>query len=189
MKNDFKLYEKDIVRNTSILVDEINDYQLIDNLIVDIKKAVEIDPHKELTNVIGQHTQFNALTENPNFINFIKLIKKQIFYFYRKKEFRMKEVWGNIYSNNDHYTKMHCHGESSAFCGILYCTDGPGPGTYFNDYDLTIEEKKGRFVLFHPMLFHEVKKFDYKKERITIAWNFFQSKPWQDKSFLSTYKI
>ena len=52
MENDFKLYEKDIVRNTSILVGEIKDYQLIDNLIVDIKKELETNPHKEFTNVI-----------------------------------------------------------------------------------------------------------------------------------------
>ena len=53
----------------------------------------------------------------------------------------------------------------------MYLTDGPGPGTYFPDYDLTIYEKKGRFVLFHGHLVHEVKKFNYTQDRITIAFN------------------
>ena len=39
------------------------------------------------------------------------------------------------------------------------------------EYDLLIKEKKGRFILFHPLIKHEVKHYNYKKERITIAFN------------------
>jgi hypothetical protein len=69
---------------------------------------------------------------------------------------------------------MHNHKGSTAFSGILYLTDGPGPGTYFPHYDLTVHEKKGRFCLFHGHLQHEVKKFNYTKDRITVAFNFCQ---------------
>jgi ectoine hydroxylase-related dioxygenase (phytanoyl-CoA dioxygenase family) len=37
---------------------------------------------------------------------------------------------------------------------------------------LTINEEKGKFVLFHCNLIHEVKKFKHVKDRVTIAFNF-----------------
>jgi hypothetical protein len=99
----------------------------------------------------------------------MKLIKNQIFSVYKNK-FMIESAWANIY-NKDNFAKLHDHKSSSAFSGVLYLTDGPGPGTYFKDYDLTIHEKKGRFCLFHGHLEHEVKKFNYEKDRVTIAFN------------------
>ena len=32
-------------------------------------------------------------------------------------------------------------------------------------------DKKGRYILFKPWMYHNVRKFDYKKERITVAFN------------------
>lgn len=64
----------------------------------------------------------------------------------------------------------------------MYCTDSPGPGTFFPQYNLNISEKKGRFVLFSPILDHEVKPYDFKDGRITIAWNFDFLREWDIKS-------
>jgi hypothetical protein len=52
----------------------------------------------------------------------------------------------------------------------------------FPQYDLLIKEKKGRFVLFNEKLLHEVKPYDYKKERVTIAFNFYEIKDWGNNS-------
>jgi ectoine hydroxylase-related dioxygenase (phytanoyl-CoA dioxygenase family) len=65
----------------------------------------------------------------------------------------------------------------TAFCGILYLSDN-GPGTFFKDFDVTIEEKIGRYVLFHPLLLHSVEKNLKNKERITIAFNMYETKVW-----------
>jgi hypothetical protein len=45
-----------------------------------------------------------------------------------------------------------------------------------------LKKKKGRFVLFHPKLIHEVRPYPLEKERITIAWNFGITRPWDDIS-------
>ena len=161
------IYEKDFLLKTFLLVDEVNDEKIINPLLEDVLKN-NIYYHQQ-TNVIAKHTKFHFLNENENFYNFLKSIKKQIHSIF-KSNFIIQDAWANTYNQND-YAKLHHHRSSTAFSGILYLTDGPGPGTYFPDYDLTIHEKKGRFALFHGYLFHEVKKFNYDKDRITIAFN------------------
>ena len=163
-----EILKKEILLNTFILIDEVNDNLMIDNLLKDINENKEY--YHKYTNVIGKHTRFTFLNENKNFHNFLKSIKKQIYSIY-KYNFVIQAAWANIY-NKDNYAKPHDHRGSTAFSGILYLTDGPGPGTYFPEYDLTVHEKKCRFVLFHGHLVHEVKKFNYTKDRITIAFNF-----------------
>lgn len=179
LDNNEHLFKKNIELETYILINEINDFNLIDKLILDVKEGIKTSKVSRKTNVKGEHTEFNYLVENSNFHKFLKIIQPSIYKIY-KQNFILKEVWGNIYNKND-YAEPHTH-EDSGFCGILYCTDGPGPGTYFNQYDLNIEEKKGRFVLFHPKLCHEVKPYIYNEERITIAWNFSAASPWGDYS-------
>lgn len=175
-----KIIKKKIELETYILIDEILDYDLIDKLIEDVKKGIELSNVSRQTSVKGEHTEFNYLVSNSNFHKFLKIIQPSIYKIFQEN-FVIKEVWGNIYKNENDYALSHSH-DNSAFCGILYCTNGPGPGTYFSQYDLTIEEKKGRFVLFHPKLLHEVKPYPLKNERITIAWNFSMTKPWLDYS-------
>jgi hypothetical protein len=163
-----QLLNKEIPLHTFILIDKINDQTIIDNIKEDIYKNSEY--FHQHTNVIAKHTNFQFLVNNRNFHNFLKSIKKQIHLIF-KEDFLINEVWANIY-NGDDYARMHHHEGSTAFSGILYLTDGPGPGTYFPQYDLTIEEEAGKFVLFHGNLEHEVKKFKYTKDRLTVAFNF-----------------
>ena len=178
---DFKenILSKTIDLETYVLINEISDFELIDKLILDVKEGVKTSTVSRKTNVKGEHTSFHYLVSNPNFHKFLKIIQPSMKKIY-SRNFIVKNVWGNIYKEND-YAQRHFHNDS-AFCGILYCTDGPGPGTYFDQYDLLIPEKKGRFVLFHPMLFHEVKPYNYEKERITIAWNFSATQDWDNYS-------
>jgi hypothetical protein len=171
------IFFKKIELDTFILINEINDFELIDNLILNIREGIKTSTVSRKTNVKGEHTDFNYLVTNPNFHKFLKIIQPSIYKIYQRN-FIIKNVWGNIYKEND-YAQPHTHNDS-AFCGILYCTDGPGPGTYFNQYDLNVSEKKGRFVLFDPKLLHEVKPYLYKEERITIAWNFSEIQSWDN---------
>jgi len=163
-----ELLKKNIDLQTFILIDKIEDTLIIDNLKKDVYACTDYFP--TYTNVIAKHTQFDYLKGNIHFHNFLKTIKKQIYTVFQEN-FIVHEVWGNIYNNND-YAKLHSHVGSTAFSGILYLTDGPGPGTYFPQYDLTVAEEAGKFVLFHGHLLHEVKKFNYTKDRVTIAFNF-----------------
>lgn len=163
-----KILNKKIEINTFILIDEIDDDILIDNLLKIIYENNEL--HHTQTYVLSKHSRFDFLNNNPFFHLFLKKIKKQINLIF-KENFIIQDVWSCIYNNED-YALMHNHVGSTAFSGILYLTDGPGPGTYFPEYDLTVEEKRGRFVLFHGNLLHEVKKFKYIKDRVVIAFNF-----------------
>lgn len=179
---------KEIKTNTFILIGNLNNDVLIDALIKDVKK--EIKKGKNLlihkTNVKAVHTDFKSLSTSPNVHKFFCETQPSIYKIY-KHNFEIKDVWGNIYNKPDEdYTQEHNHADSTAFCGIIYLTDGPGPGTYFREYDLLIPEKKGRFVFFHPLLFHEVKPYKYTQERITIAFNLFQLKPWGNYSHAYT---
>jgi hypothetical protein len=63
----------------------------------------------------------------------------------------------------------------------LYLTEG-GPGTYFKEYDLLVEEEVGKYILFHPLLKHSVQKIENNIERITIAFNMNEVKTWEDYS-------
>jgi len=172
-----EIFNKKIELDTFILINEINDFELIDKLIIDVKEGVKKSKINRKTNVKGEHTEFDYLILNLNFHKFLKLIQPSIYKIYQKN-FVVKNVWGNIYKEND-YAQIHSHPDS-VFCGILYCTDGPGPGTYFNQYDLNIKEKKGKFVLFHPILFHSVSKINKDIERITCAFNMYAIKEWDN---------
>lgn len=194
--NNYKngiILAQEVKTNTFILIGELNNEVLINDLIKDVKETVEKGKnlYNYKTNVQAIHTDFKSLSSNPNVHKFFCETKSSVFKVY-KRNFEIREVWGNIYNKpNKDYTIEHQHAEASAFCGIIYLTDGPGPGTYFREYDLLVPEKKGRFVFFHPFLFHEVKPFNYTQERITIAFNLFETKPWgnYDNAYTVNKKI
>ena len=184
---------QEVKTSTFILIGELNNDVLIDGLIEDVKEEVEKGKNLFLykTRVQATHTDFKALNTHLNVHKFFCETKSSIYKIYQKN-FEIREVWGNIYNkSNKDYTQEHNHADATAFCGIIYLTDAPGPGTYFREYDLLVPEKKGRFVFFHPLLFHEVKPYDYTQERITIAFNLFEVKPWEnyDNAFTVNKKI
>jgi hypothetical protein len=174
--------QRNISVDTFIVMGEITDFELIDKLVEEARKKIPESTVSRKTNVTAQHTDFFSLVHSVNFHDFLKIIKKDIQKIY-KKNFVVGDVWANFYSKpQEDFAKMHNHTGATAFCGILYCTDGPGPGTFFPQYDINFSEKKGRFLLFSPILLHEARPFNYLKERITVAWNFSEIKNWEDYS-------
>ena len=164
---------KDIAKETFLLTSEIDNKEIVDNLIDFIKKNKNTELSNK-THVKGHFTGFHKLVNNVYFHNFLKLIIDRIYIIY-KNDFNITEAWGNILKKGDLVTE-HDHG-NNAFCGILYLSEG-GPGTFFKQYNKTIEEKIGRFVLFHPSLLHSVEKIEKDIERITVAFNMSGIKPW-----------
>jgi len=182
---NFELKVKDISVETFILVGELKEQKILHTL----KKFIKENKDENLsykTHVKGHFTGFNKLNLNEDFFNFIMLIKNDIKVIC-KNNFFVKEAWGNICNNNEEVTE-HNHEGTSAFCGILYLTEG-GPGTFFKDYNLTIEEKIGRYILFHPLLYHSVKKIEKNLERITIAFNMEKLSSWDDSTQLKLHEI
>jgi hypothetical protein len=170
---NFELKVKDISLETYLLTSEIEDINIINNLKKDIE-SMNFDTKKE-TSVKASFSGWNSLNNNKNFHSFLKLIKPQMKTIY-KGDFFIHESWANICSNQEEVTE-HNHRGVTAFCGVLYLTEG-GPGTYFSDLNYTVEEKVGRFVLFHPYLNHKVIKLNNDLKRITVAFNMNELSPW-----------
>lgn len=164
---NYDLKVKEIPLETFLLTGKINNKDLINNLIHFVKNNKDEELSYK-TYVKGHFTGFQSLIKNNDFINFIKIIRPQIQIIY-KSDFELFEAWGNICRHGEEVTE-HDHHLVSAFCGILYLSEG-GPGTYFKDYDLTIQEEIGKYILFHPRLTHKVEKVEKNIERITVAFN------------------
>ena len=158
-----------------ILTGEIKDYDLINRLKEKIKEKVKTSNLNYKTNVKGLFTGFKAFVEDEDFHKFVQSIKKEIITIC-KKNFYITDAWGNIYFK-DGEAIIHNHDGNDSFCGIMYLTEG-GPGTYFPQFNMNVNEKIGKFVLFHQLLDHEVKKIDKDIERITIAFNTNLVKDW-----------
>jgi hypothetical protein len=168
---------KNINLETFLLIGQIDNLNLINNLKQKVKEYTKNSDLNYKTNVKGLFSGFNSLNKDKDFEDFIILIGKSI-KLICQSNFRIIDSWGNILKLNDEVIS-HNHIETSLFCGILYLTEG-GPGTYFDEYNTTVEEKIGRFVLFSPILKHSVKKIDKNIERITVAFNMGTVKFWDE---------
>ena len=173
---NFELKVKEITFDSYLLIGKINDQNIIENL----KKIIKENTDKNLsykTSVKGQFTGFKFLVDNEYFHNFLKLISSYIKLIY-DKNFIISDAWGNVCKKSEEVI-THEHSGVTAFCGILYLTE-EGPGTFFPEHDINIKEEIGKFVLFHPRLKHSVKKIENDIERITIAFNMNEIKPWEN---------
>ena len=126
---NFELKVKEILKETYILTGKINNEQLIKNLIEVVKKNKD-EKLSYKTHVKGHFTGFKSLIQNDDFLNFLKNIQENIKMIYRDN-FIIVDAWGNICKIGEEVTE-HNHDGISAFCGILYLTEG-GPGTYFKE--------------------------------------------------------
>ena len=175
---NFELKVKEIKLETFILTGVLDDIDIVNNLINFVKKNKDENLSYK-TNVKAHFTGFRSLVQNNYFINFLKKIKKNIQIVY-PDNFIINSAWGNMCAFGEEVIE-HDHNGTTAFSGILYLTEG-GPGTYFKEYNLNIEEKIGKYVLFSPNLKHSVKKLEKNIERITIAFNMNKIKEWEDSS-------
>lgn len=165
---------KDIQTQTFLLTGMCEDKNTLKNLTNFVKKNKDSELNYK-TNVKGSFSGFESLNDNEDFTTFIKSISDPIKLIYNRN-FVIKSAWGNILYKDGHVTP-HSHSGTTAFCGILYLSEN-GPGTYFQDYDLTVDEKIGKFVLFSPCLKHKVEKITTDIERITIAFNMNDLSDW-----------
>jgi len=175
---NFELKVKELPVETFLLIGKINNLQLINNLINFVKNNKD-EKLSYQTKVKAHFTGFKSLIQNTDFINFLTIIQPTIKIIYNRN-FIIEDAWGNLCKKNEEVIE-HNHESITAFCGILYLTEG-GPGTYFKGYDLNIEEEIGKYVLFHPLLLHSVKKIENDIERITVAFNMNKLKSWDDKT-------
>mgnify|MGYP003139080148 FL=1 len=121
------------------------------------------------SNVYSARTDFKALINNDEFFGFLKE-SRDIIYNAWEKDYVVHDAWGCVYKDPNNFCKRHNHLGTTAFSGILYLTDH-GPGTYFHELDITVKEEVGKFIIFDPMLYHEVPRYKYTKERVIVSFN------------------
>mgnify|MGYP001201547632 CR=1 FL=1 len=168
---DFDIHIKPLEKDSFVLIGRINDPDLIHKLKSDITMGTKRTSNSNYkTNVMGKMTNFKYLNTNTNLIKFLDLIRpmfKKVF----TRKIELKDSWGNILGKND-YVYMHNHHPSSV-SGILYLTENVSfPKTYFPLYNMHIEPEVGKFVLFDPLLEHEVPKNKSSQKRYTLIFNF-----------------
>ncbi len=139
-----------------------------------LKHKIEKNLIKEnfgITNVKAHMTSWVQFCNDPDFKQFFKAIIPDI---HRcvgpHKEVYIHNAWGNKLNEGEHHVAKHCHHQTTLICGVLHLDDN-GPGLHFEDFDTTIKEVTGGYVLFHPDAWHEVKKFKYTSPRYSIAFN------------------
>jgi hypothetical protein len=179
---EFQLIKKNIKINTFILIGEIQNISLLNKIKNQInEKFKEKNELDYKTHVGGLFTGFDFLVRNSDFHLIIKSIQEEIKIIY-PYDFVIRDAWANLLKKGGKVTP-HLHADVTAFCGIIYLNES-GPGTYFSEYDLLVNEKFGKFVIFNPLLKHEVKEMHDDIERITIAFNMNQVKSFENKSIM-----
>jgi hypothetical protein len=139
------------------------EYQLDDlSFVNDFKTLIDnnISNWSYKTNVNGKMTNIDFFCKNCN---------EHIKYF-TQNTIALIEAWGNILEGDEEVIP-HIH-YGSKVCGILYLTEG-GPGTYFEQFNKTVEEKIGKIVFFSPEAKHGVVKSNLNNKRYTLAFNFY----------------
>lgn len=143
---------------------------VLNNLTNKIKDNL-IEKNYNATNVKGHMTSWNLFNNDKDFEIFFRSIVPDI----RKllgpqKGVHVFNSWGNLLNKGEHCVQEHNHQNIDLFSGVLHLSD-IGPGLYFKDFDITIKEEVGGFILFHPSCYHEVKNFNYTKPRYSLAFN------------------
>ena len=154
------------------------EYQFKDLSFVNILKK-EIDNNVGAldykTNVKGQMTKFDAFVNNELFTNILRECL-HVSNVLNIKDSRLTEAWGNILKKGGE-VQAHRH-NPAVISGILYLTED-GPGTYFYEFNKTVEEKIGKIVFFSGSALHQVLPFKLNKNRYTLGFNLHEIKGWE----------
>jgi hypothetical protein len=142
----------------------LKDIDLINNLKENIKN--NISKHTSYkTNVKGKMTDWNFFIKSDVFKPIEEILYK----------YKIYQAWGNILKKGE-YVEEHDHlgieniNTIIDISGVLYLTDIK-PGTYFKEFNKTIDPEIGKIIIFDNKYRHSVDKCDTNKERITLAFN------------------
>jgi hypothetical protein len=156
-----------IEKKLHIIEHQLDDLSFVDNFKTLIDNNISDWSYK--TNVKGKMTNIDFFCKNDILRNIFTKCNEHLKYF-SKNTIGLIEAWGNILEGDEEVIP-HIH-YGSKVCGILYLTEG-GPGTYFEQFNKTVEEKIGKIVFFSPEAKHGVVKSNLNNKRYTLAFNFY----------------
>jgi hypothetical protein len=174
MSKDFKLNIAKVESLGFLIEYQFKNLDFVDILKKEIKNSVGSMDYK--TNVKGKMTNFSKFTKNKIFNNLLEECI-EITHVLNLPKSILTDAWGNILKKGDS-VEVHSHYKCS-ISGVLYLTED-GPGTYFPQFNKTIDEKIGKVLLFSGNLLHGVPIYNGNEDRYTIAFNFEEMTPWND---------
>ncbi len=152
-----------------ILLNQLENTKIVEDLIEDVKHIVDNNFVEKKPPLFVKTTNDMSLNDNKNFIKFLDIIKDDLDFYFEKEKYTLINSYGCVY-NGESYAETHNARHVSGLSGILFCSD-EGPGTTFKELSFHCPDKKGRYLLFKPFFYHHDKKFNYKRDRITVSFN------------------
>jgi len=156
-KKEFNLFliEKNLIN--------FNPINLIEKINLNISEKTSYT-----TNVKGKMTDWKFFVKDKEINDIFNQCFDILNWLPIKRSF-LESCWGNELNLNE-FVKEHDHHMASV-SGLIYLTEN-GPGTFFNDFNITVEEKIGKILFFSPLAKHSVLPSNLNKSRYTISFNF-----------------
>ena len=86
----------------------------------------------------------------------------------------LQDCWG---TKSCEFVETSQHEHGLGVSGIIYLTEG-GPGTFYPQFNLNVDEKIGKIVFFDSRTLHEVKKTKITNPRYVLSFNFKKIHEW-----------
>jgi len=142
-----------------------------------IKKIDEniSDVYSFVTNVKNEMTDFKTFIHDFKIHNILKEFSTLFDVILSCDPLVLSDCWG---TKSCEYVETKKHEHDTGVSGIIYLTEG-GPGTFFPEFNLNIDEKVGKIVFFDSRTLHEVKKTKIANPRYLLSFNFRWIRPWE----------
>jgi len=131
-----------------------------------------------VTHVRGKMTPWDYFANDKNFLSLIKTGVNYLDENINLVACYLRDAWGTRIDYNDR-VREHDHW-GCIISGVLYLQNN-GQDLYFKELNISIKPKKGKLLLFSPMLKHSTKFSLDKKPRYSIAFNYVEDegKKWK----------
>jgi len=127
------------------------------------------------TNVKNQMTDFLSFIHDIEIHQILKRYVNLFNVYLNLGPMKLEDCWG---TKSCEFVETTRHDHGLGVSGILFLTEG-GPGTFFPQFNLNIDEKIGKIVFFDSRALHEVKKTKITNPRYLLSFNFKRINFWE----------
>ncbi len=140
------------------------------SLIKEIEEGINSNSnYNYVTHVKGKMTSWDHFVKNQYFLSLVKTGTNYLDEHISLTSCYLRDAWGTKVGYNDRIREHHHYG--CIISGVLYLQDSDQE-LYFRELDISIAPKKGKLILFSPLLRHGTKSSLSKKPRYSIAFNY-----------------
>jgi len=173
MKKIINIQYTTITRSLFIYEDMIENFAP-DDLIKKIDQNIS-DKLSYNTNVKNQMTDFKQFSNDIEIHQILKRFTNLFELHLNFGRLALQDCWG---TKSCEFVETLRHDHGLGVSGIIYLTEG-GPGTFFPQFNLNIDEKIGKIIFFNSLALHEVKRTKITNPRYLMSFNFKEVKNWE----------